>query len=84
MRSLGKKPCVVGWNLKPLITPAFKRSRASRTPIMPLCGSIEAKAIIMSELAAAASATSSFGMRLAPIWCSLSTVNITRPIFRSR
>ena len=66
------------------MTPAAMRSRASRTPILPLCGSIEAKAIMMSELAAAASATSSFEIRLAPISDSLSTVNITRPILRSR
>ena len=51
MRSLGKKPCRVGWNLKPLTTPASMSSRASRTPILPLCGSMEAKAIMMSQLA---------------------------------
>ena len=42
------------------------------------------KAIMMSLLAIAASAISSFGMRRRPIWVSASTVNITNPIFFSR
>lgn len=43
-----------------------------------------AKAIIMSLFSRAACAISSFGMRRRPSFDSLSTVNITRPIFFSR
>ena len=43
-----------------------------------------AKATIMSEFSRAASMTSWFGMRRTPISNSVSTVNITRPILRSR
>src|SRR6266516_6041462 len=79
-----EKPWTVGWNLKPRITPASIKPRASRTPIRPLCGSMLATAIMMSLFSRAASATSSFGIRRAPIWNSESTVNITKPIFLSR
>jgi hypothetical protein len=42
------------------------------------------KAIIMSLFSRAASAISSFGMRRRPMLDSLSTVNMTSPILRSR
>lgn len=75
MRSYGWKP----W------TPASLISRsASRAPIFPLCGSMLAKAIIMSLFSRAASAISSFGMRRRPMFDSLSTVNMTSPVLRSR
>ena len=57
---------------------------ASRTPILPLCGSIEAKGISTSACDAAVSATSSLAMRVWPISASVSTVKITAAIFRSR
>src|SRR5258708_39433733 len=40
MRSLGKKPCMVGWNLNPLTRYSSISLRASRTPSLPLCGSM--------------------------------------------
>ena len=43
-----------------------------------------AKAIIMSAFFCAASQISSLGMRLRPILVSASTVNMTKPILRSR
>ena len=74
----------MGWNLKPLTPCSSISRRASRAPILPLCGSMLAKAIIMSLFFCAASAISSLGMRRRPSCDSASTVNITRPILRSR
>ncbi|MNU07005.1 hypothetical protein D3C72_2524060 [compost metagenome] len=70
--------------MKPLMPCSSIRRRASRAPILPLCGSMLAKAIIMSLLALAASAISSLGIRRRPSCDSLSTVNMIRPILRSR
>ena len=82
--SVTSKPCTVGWNLKPLTPYSSTSFLASRPPIFPLCGSIEPNAIMMSLLACAASAISSFGMRRRPICVSASTVKLTKPIFFSR
>ena len=82
--SNGSKPCTVGWNLKPLTPCSSISLRASRAPILPLCGSMLPNAIMTSLLAWAASAIYSLGMRRRPSWVSASTVNITNPIFFSR
>src|SRR6266436_359030 len=55
MRSLGKKPCMVGWNLNPLTPYSSISLRASRTPSLPLCGSMLTKGINTSEFSAATS-----------------------------
>lgn len=83
-RSLGKKPWMLGWNLKPLTPYSSTSRRACLTPALPRKGSMEAKGIRTSALAAAASATSSFGTGAVPVADSASTVKITAAIFRSR
>ena len=83
MRSFGKKPCTVGWNLKPRIPCSAMSRRASRTPISPLWGSMLANGIMTSGFSAAACATSSLGTRRRPMADSASTGNITKPTRRS-
>ena len=59
MRSLGQNPCMVGWNLNPLILYSRISRRASRTPILPFHGSMLANWINTSLCSATCSATSS-------------------------
>ena len=84
MRSFGKKPCTLGWNLKPRTPWSAIRRRASSTPRRPLCGSMLANGMSTSELAFATSAISSFGTRVCPVKASESTVKMTAIILRSR
>jgi len=57
------------------------RSLRLTRPALPLCGSMLAKAIIMSLSSFAPAAISSFGMRVRPMSDSASTVNKIKPIF---
>ncbi len=84
MRSFGKKPCTLGWNLKPRTPCSAIRRRASSTPRRPLCGSMLANGIRTSAFALATSAISSFGTRVCPVNDSESTVKTTAIIRRSR
>jgi hypothetical protein len=75
---------MLGWNLKPLTPYSSTRRRARFTPARPRKGSMEANGISTSALAAAASATSSFGTGSVPVADSASTVKMTAAILRSR
>ena len=84
MRSFGKKPCTLGWNLKPRTPWSAISRRASSTPRLPLCGSMLANGMSTSALACATSAISSFGTRVCPVNDSESTVKMTAIMRRAR
>ncbi len=70
--------------MKPLTPKSLISRRASRAPIFPRAGSMLANGMATSACSAASSATSSLVIRRWPISFSLSTVNTTNAIFRSR